>query len=183
MIGVQQEQIIGSKLPSNRDVLSVLLFNMTKNRLGKQNNTTSVIQQVFDFWKKARIPTQPEWYCIDKLKSLHYAYKARIKHIGRVPTENEKTFDDSLDDLFDIAAQDAEKRITKEDKQFLINQRKKGREGSFLEVDVNVQEKEEQKEKRKHDRVESERKRKAKSADADKNHHDADKQVYERGKE
>lgn len=168
IIGSVNHQIVGAKLPSNRQVLSVLLFNTSRLK-NKHKAAILAIQEVTIFWEKARIPTSVEKYCVEKLESLHKTYKYRIKHVARTPTEKEKHFDDTLDDLFDIAAINAEKTMANEEKQFLIVQRKKGREGILLGIDR----KGEKREELKQDRIEKERKRKAKS--------DAEKQMYETG--
>lgn len=69
-IGYSLNQIVGSKLPSNKQVLSVLFFNMRKVKLKSHHSTTLVIQETMIFWWKGPIPMRTEQKCIKKLEDL-----------------------------------------------------------------------------------------------------------------
>lgn len=56
LIGSTCNQIIGSKLPSKRQALRVLFFNMRKVKLNLHESAKLVIQEIVVFWQKARIP-------------------------------------------------------------------------------------------------------------------------------
>lgn len=47
-------QIVGCKLPSNRQVLSVLFFYMREVNLNLHQSAILVIQEAIIFWRKAR---------------------------------------------------------------------------------------------------------------------------------
>lgn len=153
-------QIVGSKLPSNRQVLSVFLHNMREFKLSQINSASLVIDESMIFWEKAKIPTSAKWYCVKKLEDLYDQYR-KLQKAHTVPTkahiEREKEFMSVLDDLFDIASADALEKICEVDKQFLLAQRKKGREGCMIGIDKKSVEKEERKRKE----LESEARRKA----------------------
>lgn len=60
LIGNYLPQIVGNKLPSKRDMLKVLFFNLRKVKLKLQDSTRLSILVTQLFWKKMRIPTQNE---------------------------------------------------------------------------------------------------------------------------
>lgn len=97
------------------------------------------IDEVIIFWNKARIPCRYKSHCVVKLKELYSEWQSLQKSVNRksaTNVSNQLAFTEKLDDLFDIAAANAVETITiKEDRQFLINQRKKGREGSMYGID------------------------------------------------
>lgn len=164
LVGHQEAQISGSKLPSNRQVLSVFFWNHQSREFTIREASRITINEVFVFWAKAKIPTRAEPRCIDKLEDLVSKLHKLKKTTRKTDTHkrNEEQFMDTLDDLFDIAHADA-LSMTKndEDKAFLIAQREKGRRGSMIGVDVLDAAKEE----RKQARVEEEIKRKQKCSE------------------
>jgi len=68
LIGPMNNQITGSKLPSKRDCLSILFYNMHLVNLNLHDSSHLVIDECSIFWKKARIPTHDNSDCIKKLK-------------------------------------------------------------------------------------------------------------------
>lgn len=173
-----EHQIVGSKLPSNRQVLGVFLFNMREFNLSLKDSARLVIEEASIFWEKARIPISEKWYCIRKLETLYNTYKDLQRSHTRqseLQTKRENEFIDTLDDLFDIAARNALTSMKNEiDREFLIAQRKKGREGSLIGVDQKESEKEEKRGERKRKEVENVSKRKTVA--------EQEKQRYELGK-
>lgn len=162
LIGVPYTQILGSKLPSKKQVLSVFFFNHRTLKLTLRDSAALVHDELAVFWAKARIPIQSKHRSIEKILAIHGQWQTLFKTSKR-RTDNqqqkETAFMDDLNDLFDIAAFDALERIMEEDKQFLILQRQKGRPGSMAGIDkVTVD-----REKRRLQRLEqqSERERKA----------------------
>lgn len=71
ILGHTEHQIVGSKLPSNRQVLSVLLHKLRDTNLKLSVHGGSVIDEAILFWEKARIPTSGKWYCVKKLETLY----------------------------------------------------------------------------------------------------------------
>ena len=139
LIGYTKHQITGSKLPSIRDCFQVLFYNMRVPKLNLNESITLVLEECVVFWKKAKIPTRRIQKCKEKLKKLYIDWQTLVKNknkIGEVFRIKGKEFSEILDDLFDIAHQNALNMIKiVEDKQFLIKQREKGRPGSMLGVD------------------------------------------------
>ncbi|KAK0051716.1 DNA repair protein RAD51 3 [Biomphalaria pfeifferi] len=93
------------------------------------------INVIMEFWKKASIPTRAEQHCIQKLESVFYEWKGLQKHksrSGEAHKKQEHEFVSHLEDLFDIAHQDALTIISNpEDRAFQLRQREKGRPGSI----------------------------------------------------
>lgn len=131
-----ESQITGAKLPSNGQVMRVLFYNIHKVKLNLRASMTLAMKEVETFWEKARIPTKKTQHSIEKLQSLYNEWRALQKNRKRrneLQEKRERDFLDKLNDLFDIAHADALQLINiEEDKQFLENQRKKGRPGSMI---------------------------------------------------
>lgn len=106
LIGENSNQIIGSKLPSNMQVLKVLYYNLRKAKLNLRPSCSLVLKETIIFWEKARIPTRDFPRCVDKLRNLYNDWRNLQKHATR-KSENqrnkEKQFTEKLEDLFDIA--------------------------------------------------------------------------------
>lgn len=140
LIGIPYSQILGAKLPSKKQVLSVLFFNHRTLELTLRDSAALVFDEVSVFWGKARIPIQKKSHSIDKILALHTKWRSLFKSSGRQSeTQQKKEMDflDSLDDLFDIASADAlEKILIEEDRKFLLLQREKGRSGLMIGVDT-----------------------------------------------
>ncbi|XP_025405167.1 uncharacterized protein LOC112679535 [Sipha flava] len=136
LIGSMNNQILGSKLPQTlRDLINECTI----------------------FWKKARIPTKDRADCMKKLKKSYEVWRSLEKRKKR---ESEtfkfqvKEFEQSLDNLFDIAHANAFDIMKIDiDKEFLRSQRKPGRPGCLLGVDMKLS----QKEKRKKIRINQEK--------------------------
>lgn len=168
LIGNYQPQIIGSKLPSNGDVLRVLYFNIHEVGLNDVNESAKlVINEVLTFWSKARITTKYPQDCVKKVASLyatHRNLKRSEKRNFPADVRNREAFIETLDDLFDISHAEALVKSSdsyvklEEDRQFLISQQKKGREGYMFGIDWELYKKELRAEERQ--RVQLERKRK-----------------------
>lgn len=140
LVGIMKNQITGGKLPSKGDILSVLFYNMRVVNLSLQESASLVIDECLIYWKKARIPTHHRSDCIAKCKKLYTDLRILEKHKARTSELNKNKrieFEDGLKDLFDIAHAAALSMIKiDEDKQFLIAQRIKGRQGCMLGVDT-----------------------------------------------
>lgn len=141
LIGTTTHQIVGAKLPSNRQVLQVFFHNIRFVNMTAKESARLTINSVVIFWQQARIPTRYESRCIDKLNKLYETWKTVQKKVQRSGAHKamEETFVESLDDLFDIASANALEIIRiEEDKQFLIMQRQKGRPGCMIGVDMKL---------------------------------------------
>lgn len=139
LIGYISHQIVGNKLPSNRQVLSVLFHNMRAIKLTLHESAVLVIKETVIFWQKARIPYRENHHCVSKLEKLYQTWKNLRKSSKRFSQKDRSKvteFCDELDNLFDIAHANAMNMISLvEDKNFLLSQRQKGRQGCMLGID------------------------------------------------
>ena len=150
LIGNYTSQIVTKKLPSIRDVLKVLFFNMRQIKLSLQDSANLAVRETEIFWEKARIPTRRLNKSIVKLKSI-YAEWRNLQKKKSTNTSLQKTkesqFEEKLDNLFDISAANALEVMTiEEDKEFLILQRQSGQPGYMSGLDKAFQETEKKRE-------------------------------------
>jgi len=139
LLGSTVTDILGCKLPSNRQVFGLFLHLHLTEHLTIRSAATEVIQKVFSFWYRARIPLRQLQHCISKLEKLFSEWTVLKKHKNRetpLHKQKETAFLDSLEDLFDVAHADALQLIKiPEDRDFLLAQREKGRHGVMGSAD------------------------------------------------
>lgn len=75
LIGMPCHQINGAKLPSNRQVLAVLFYNIREVKLDVRQSANLVIRECVIFWEKARIPTKAIPNCVKKLLDKYTVWK------------------------------------------------------------------------------------------------------------
>lgn len=75
IVGYPAHQITGCKLPSNRQVLATLFYNLRTVKLNLKDSARITIQEVLVFWGKARIPTKHVKDAITKLEKLHAEWR------------------------------------------------------------------------------------------------------------
>lgn len=147
LIGEVNHQIKGAKLPSNRQVLAVLFFNIREVKLTVSESANLVMRECIIFWEKARIPTRAIPNCVKKLMDLYKVWRELQKNKNKTQDSHrrrEENFQLELDNLFDIAHADALQKIKiQEDKIFLLKQREPGRPGCLAGVDKKLAEIEE----------------------------------------
>lgn len=152
LIGVPYSQILGNKLPSRKQVLSVFFFNHQILKLNTRDSANLAVNELSVFWAKARVPIQAKKRCVDKVLLLHHEWKDATKHITRrtdTQKKKEENFVESLEGLFDVATESALQTIKiQEDREFLIMQRQKGRPGAMIGVDNVLLQKEKRRMKR-----------------------------------
>lgn len=148
LLGTSIEALCGSKLPSIGDVLRLYIHKL-KSARSKHEAAVTVITEVQLFWQKARIPMRRIDHAIGQLEDLVQKWEGLKKNkVRRTATQvsNEQALKCTLNDLFDVAHQDALEMISiEEDKQFLLGQRENGRRGVMAGVDVSLTKKEERK--------------------------------------
>lgn len=66
-VGAMAYQITGSKLPTLKNSLSVLFYNLPIVKLNLDESAALVVNKCLIFWKKARIPTLDPSNIIKKL--------------------------------------------------------------------------------------------------------------------
>jgi len=155
LLGNIANQITGNKLPSNGDCLRVLFYNMRVVNLNLNDSSGLVADECLLFWKKARIPTQYHCDIVRKIKNWYESWRSLDKNKTRKSATQqfkEKHFQNSLNNLFDIAHKDAFNIIKiDEDWQFLTLQRQEGRVGYMAGMDKKlcaVEERRSEREKR-----------------------------------
>lgn len=133
-----REKITGSKLPSNGDVLAVLLHQLGEGKRIREA-TEIVTDMITEYWCRARIPTMRRDHIIESSKTLLAEYRFLKKNRSRrskTQDNKEEKFKQNLRNLFDVAHQDADKLISiPEDRAFLAAQREPGRRGCLGGVD------------------------------------------------
>jgi len=152
LIGAVEDKLSGSKLPSNKQVLSLFFYQHKTLKQTVRDSARVVIREVATFWDKARIPIRQEQHAIAQLELLHQKWKLLQRNANRhtdTQRANEANFVDKLEDLFDIAHTNALKMMKiQEDRDFLLAQREKGRRGCMGSVDKVFTSKEQQRAKR-----------------------------------
>ncbi|KAG0711576.1 hypothetical protein GWK47_020352 [Chionoecetes opilio] len=133
-----------SKTSSRGDVLRRFFYAHKEEKKTVQQSAAEAAKEVLDFWTRARIPTIAETSVRRKITGLFDEWKILSKsknNSGVTPAEKQKTFQESLPDLLDIAHSDALTLMTiPEDKEFLLAQREKGRWGSMAGLDKKLKE-------------------------------------------
>jgi hypothetical protein len=150
LVGDIIPEISGRKLPSKRQVLAFLFYNIREKKYTVKKSASIVVDEIFTFWAKARIPTNSKQKCVEKVQKLYDELRSLWKLKNRKDSDTntckQTTFRERLDDLFDISAVNAERLITiEEDRLFLEKQRRPGREGYMSGVDTKLAAKEERK--------------------------------------
>ena len=139
LVGETSEAIRGSKLPSNRQVLSRFYFLHYYEFQTIRESATTTARELLVVWGKARIPVRQEYHVVSKVKEIFSEWQSLLKNKNRfTATENSKrdVFLEKLDELFDVAHTEALNLIKiQEDHDFLIAQREKGRRGCLGPVD------------------------------------------------
>lgn len=165
LLEYDESQIVGSKLPSNGQVLKVLFYNMRKVKLDLRSSAYLVIKEAEIIWNKARIPVRQIDRSVQKVEALYQQWKNLQKTCKRstpLQKRREDEFIKNMNNLFDIAHGNALDLIKiEEDKEFLKNQRKEGRPGAMVGCDRSLLEKE----KRRNIRIEKEVMRKEKQGE------------------
>lgn len=136
LIGYESHQIVSTKLPSNKEVISVFLYNLRTAKLGETESARLVALEIGIFWAKQEFPFRirvkkiyDEWFNLRKGKYTHQAQS----HL-----QKEKEFSDKLNVLFDVAKKDALLLVKGVIREFLQSQREKGRPGDFVGISEKV---------------------------------------------
>lgn len=164
LIGTYEDDIKGSKLPSNKQTLAYFMYLHIQKKETICQAATHTIDKIASFWDKAKIPIRHKQDCVKKIKGIFARWQALKKNSSRqsqTQKQNEEAFTATFDDLFDVAHADALVLMKIEkDRQFLLAQREKERRGSMMSVDRVLLHKE-----RKHrERIEKEKKRRLAAA-------------------
>lgn len=140
-VGRTIDRINGNKLPSNREVLQLYFHHVNFIRKDTNESAKFAIRRAQEYWKSVDIPTQQYYRCKLKFKKLYEELRNMRKCYPRgndIDRKRASEFESVLDDLFDIAVQNAELLITENKRTFLQNQRMKERVGVFNDVENSV---------------------------------------------
>lgn len=115
LVGYPSEFIPGSKLPTLRQALQVLLFkkNVEKKERTTRAQVESTVDCVLKFWGKAGIKTITKKNCVKRMQKKYQEWcclsksKSRVRDVGG----KRALFESELDKLWDIGADDAVKTI------------------------------------------------------------------------
>lgn len=128
LIGYCSNQMIATtNLPTIRQVLAVLSYNLRRVSSTLHDSVKLTIEECLIIWKKALIPTQRIDKCIAKLVAEHNRWRQMQKSASRnsdFQMNKVKIYGESIDKLFDIASANALDIIENDnDKHFLLDQR------------------------------------------------------------
>lgn len=114
----------GSKLPTNKQVLSLLFYYTRNLKTTVYEGCKLSIDKVKKIWAYAGVFTLDDKRCIQKLQKIHEEYRNVSKNAG-VPSnqQRELEFSIKLDTLFDIAHSDVFQMVSNDTKFFLMDQR------------------------------------------------------------
>lgn len=166
LVGKCKSDLNGAKLPSMKQVLQLFFYKTRVEKISVKDSVNCTLDATLDFWLKANIPTMTKINCVKKFHKLYKEWQDLSKNrYGQYEKyrKDEKEFCEKIENyIFDIAATDAlETMKIQEDKNFLLQQREKGRPGSMGGIDVTLV----RKQKRKAKRLEEEENRKRKYQD------------------
>lgn len=140
LIGQPCSNIMGTKLPSRRQVLKMYFYGTGNRKMNANDSSYLVTDTVMVFWRQAFIPTRHRGDVKKKVQSLVAEWIALQRNTlrgGEAQKRKEADFVNKLDDLFDIAHANAlEMVVNPEDAVFLQMQREKGRKGTIAGVDT-----------------------------------------------
>ena len=83
LIGSTSTEIVGSKLPSNRQILSRFLQLHRLESKTIQESAKTTTEELLVFWEKARVPTRQQYHIISKVKELFSEYQNLRKNASR----------------------------------------------------------------------------------------------------
>ncbi|KAK0173137.1 hypothetical protein PV328_006380 [Microctonus aethiopoides] len=136
LIGYELKVLSQRKLPTIREVLSLLMYNHNSLRKPLNESVRIVVNEVKSVWSKTKIPVMNDSSIVRKLKKLYDKWIKVKKNMLRTKsiTQKIKEADFKLlsQKLFDIANQNKNICLTNEQTIFLDNERKnqgRGRRG------------------------------------------------------
>lgn len=149
LVGGRKSHLIGSRLPSKREVLQVYFHLHLSEGKTVRESSSALSDMILDYWNRARIPCKFKKHLILTLEKLVNNWqklkknKENKKKRSKTLEDQETIFAASLDALFDIAHPKALELIqVQEDRDFLLAQRETGRRGMMQGVDMNLARKE-----------------------------------------
>lgn len=103
MVGQCSHQILGAKLPSNRQILQVFFFNMRFVKLNARESARLAVDATLIFWQQARIPCRNTDKCITQLMRLYDDWQLFKKKINETMSAKlQEKYDSFVHDLDDL---------------------------------------------------------------------------------
>lgn len=137
LIGPMRENLVGLKLPTLNEVMSLLFYQHKYLDLKLKPSVSITVDKVLEKWKLAGIPTSNKKYIVKKLSNFYTLWQnlQRNKHSKSSPAQKKKEdmFSLKLRQLFDIARLNAYKFLDDDKKIFLKSQRSANRYG-FIDI-------------------------------------------------
>lgn len=131
-------EILGSKLPSKKEVLQLLLHHTTVSNLEIKVAAKKIVDPILYFWSGAEIPTMEPHNIVKKIVKLCDAYKLlerssknRLQKDTNLFKNRELDFIFEMNNLFDIASSNLSE-ASENAIQILYQQRQTGRPGNIL---------------------------------------------------
>lgn len=118
------------KLPSKGEVLRRLCFLSQHHA----QSELLVIAEVSTLWQKCQIPVAKDYNVMKRLKKLVAKYNRLRRQYPKNSKVDETSFIKQRNDLFDVSHGDALQTCSAEVRNFLISQRKAGREGFITDL-------------------------------------------------
>lgn len=129
LVGELADKFVGSNLPSNRDVLSVLLKRRKTNKELLKLSVKTTAAELNRFWSSFDIPTMSMPAIKERIIKLHSQWHNLCKSSKKcsdVIKQKETYFREKINDLFDVANKHALERIkSPQTELFLLQQRAK----------------------------------------------------------
>lgn len=100
LVGNVSHQIVGAKLPSNKQILEVFFYNMRYVKLDSKQSAQLTIDAALIFWQQARIPTRNRDKCVIKLLKLYEDWKILQKHsVEGMSAARKQKYDEFINNL------------------------------------------------------------------------------------
>lgn len=139
LVGHASEKILGRKLPTNEQVLSLFFYKYKIATYSIKKSFAETIDEVTSLWKHAEMPICRIDFCINKLKKMYgewyKIYKNRFNKKSPAQIEKEREFTSKLKSIFDIVPRDAgEKLETENQRLFFASQFRSSHRGLITSV-------------------------------------------------
>lgn len=144
LVGFESKNLNDSKLPVNRDVLSLFFYKHRTENLTILDSAKFVLCEIIKVWDKYLLPTKNSHHSLEKIRELYKNWQKTQVHKARKKSSAqqilEKNFSNSLNQLFDIAPQNALQMLKSPQKRLLIDSREISKGSQLLHIARNVQE-------------------------------------------
>lgn len=142
LIGPTKSRFEGRKLPTHRQVLQLFVHKHSEDKLTIRHSATETIKELRKIWQTSEIPVRQALNSTNHLVALHKRWinlkKNRLRMQSKAQLDKEKTFNDLLDKLFDVARHNVNEELTADQKLFLKSQQSEFRRGFIPKSSVST---------------------------------------------